>query len=197
LATFTTKNTIAGGLRAAVVIKDFVVKALEAHRVVKLDRASNTGLLRRCVVFLRLMLLVVEILLIILRSMGTGHSVALICSLIFFVTRVVVQGCREHQNFPRQVLIKYTTKMVRNRISNDIDLMRPTQYIVPKNQVAKKPLSEPEPLPPFSPLSFKTLFFYFYIRCIRGCSVATPHPIWRLHIVTEMELKSEYEAVVR
>jgi hypothetical protein len=75
LAAFTTKNTIARGLRAAVVIKDFVVKALEAHHVVKLDRASNTGLLRRCVVFLRLMLLIVEILLIILRSMGTGHSI--------------------------------------------------------------------------------------------------------------------------
>ena len=75
LATFTTKNTIARGLRAAVVIKDFVVKALEAHHVVKLDRASNTGLLRRCVVFLRLLLLIVEILLIILRSMGTGHSI--------------------------------------------------------------------------------------------------------------------------
>jgi hypothetical protein len=43
--------------------------------VVKLDRASNAGLLRRCIVFLRLMLLVVEILLIILRSMGTGYSV--------------------------------------------------------------------------------------------------------------------------
>ena len=43
--------------------------------MVKLDRASNTGLLRRCVVFLRLMLLVVEILFIVLRSMGTGHSV--------------------------------------------------------------------------------------------------------------------------
>ena len=47
--------------------------------------------------------------------------------------------------------------MVRNRISNDMDFMRPTQYIVPKNQVAKKPLSEPEALPPFSPLLFKTL----------------------------------------
>jgi len=43
--------------------------------VVKLNRASNTGLLRRCIVFLRLMLPVVEILLIILRSMVTGHSV--------------------------------------------------------------------------------------------------------------------------
>lgn len=71
MTTFTTKNTIARGLRAAVVIKDFIVEALEAYRVVKLDRASNTGLLRRCIVFLRPILPVVEILLIILRSMGT------------------------------------------------------------------------------------------------------------------------------
>ena len=30
-----------------------------------------------------------------------------------------------------------------------------------------------------------------------GCSVAPPYSIWRLHIVTEMELKSEYEVGVR
>jgi len=75
LTTFTTKNTIARGLRAAVVIKDFIIKALEAYRVVKLNHVSNTDPPWRCIVFLRLMLLVVEILLIILRSMGTGHSV--------------------------------------------------------------------------------------------------------------------------
>ena len=43
--------------------------------MVKLDRASNTGLLRRCIVFLGLMLLVVEILLIVLRSIGVRHDV--------------------------------------------------------------------------------------------------------------------------
>ena len=32
---------------------------------------------------------------------------------------------------------------------------------------------------------------------IRGRSVAPPYSKWRLHIVTEMELKSEYEGVVR
>jgi len=46
---------------------------------------------------------------------------------------VPIDSGQEHQIFPRQVSIKYTTKMVRNRISNDIDLMRLTQYIVPKN----------------------------------------------------------------
>jgi len=66
---------IARGLRAAVVIKDFVIKALEAYRVVKLNCASNAGLLRRYIVFLGLMLLVVEILLIILRSIGARHNV--------------------------------------------------------------------------------------------------------------------------
>jgi len=40
--------------------------------------------------------------------------------------------------------------MVRNYISNDIDLVQPTQYIVPKNRVAKKPPPEPEPLPHFN-----------------------------------------------
>ena len=48
--------------------------------------------------------------------------------------------------------IKYTTKMVRNYISNDIDLVQPTKYTVSKNRVAKKPPPEPEPLPPFEPL---------------------------------------------
>ena len=33
------------------------------------------------------------------------------------------------------------------------DLVQPTQYITPKNRVAKKPPPEREPLPPFSPLS--------------------------------------------
>jgi len=42
--------------------------------------------------------------------------------------------------------------MVRNHISNDIDFVQPTQYIVSKNRVAKKPPPEPEPLPPFNPL---------------------------------------------
>ena len=42
--------------------------------------------------------------------------------------------------------------MVRNHISNDIDLVQPTQYIVPKNRVAKKPPPKPKPLPPFNPL---------------------------------------------
>ena len=43
--------------------------------------------------------------------------------------------------------------MVRNYISNDIDLMQLTQYIVSKNWIAKKPLLEPKPLPSFNPLS--------------------------------------------
>jgi len=34
-------------------------------------------------------------------------------------------------------------------------------------------------------------------RRLRGCSVAPPLRIWRLHIVTEPELKYEYEGVVR
>jgi len=42
--------------------------------------------------------------------------------------------------------------MVRNYISNDIDLVQPTKYTVSKNRVAKKPPPEPEPLPPFEPL---------------------------------------------
>jgi len=36
-----------------------------------------------------------------------------------------------------------------------------------------------------------------YEISLRGCSVAPPYSIWRLHIVTEMELKSEYEVGVR
>ena len=42
--------------------------------------------------------------------------------------------------------------MVRNHISNDIDLVQPTQYIVSKNWVVKKPLPEPVLLSPFNPL---------------------------------------------
>jgi hypothetical protein len=44
--------------------------------------------------------------------------------------------------------------MVRNRISNDMDLVQPTQYIVPKNLVAKRLSLEPETLPPFNPLPY-------------------------------------------
>ena len=36
-----------------------------------------------------------------------------------------------------------------------------------------------------------------YGVCVRGRSVAPPYLKWRLHIVMEMELKSEYKAVVR
>ena len=50
--------------------------------------------------------------------------------------------------------------MVRNRISNDIDLVQPTQYIVPKNRVAKKPPLEPGLLPPFSPLPIHNEYEY-------------------------------------
>ena len=42
--------------------------------------------------------------------------------------------------------------MVRNRISNNIDLVQPTQYIIPKNLVVKKLLLEPALLPHFNPL---------------------------------------------
>ena len=42
--------------------------------------------------------------------------------------------------------------MVRNRISNDIDLVQPTKYTVSKNRVAKKLPLEPAPLRPFKPL---------------------------------------------
>ena len=42
--------------------------------------------------------------------------------------------------------------MVRNYISNDIDLVQPTQYPISENLVAKRPPPEPEPLPAFEPL---------------------------------------------
>src|ERR1700733_5097779 len=42
--------------------------------------------------------------------------------------------------------------MPSNRTSNDIDLVQPTQYKVPPNRVAKKPLPEPWELPDFEPL---------------------------------------------
>jgi hypothetical protein len=44
---------------------------------------------------------------------------------------------------------------VHNYASNDIDLVQPTQYIISKNQVAKKPLPEPE-----LPFTFKLLPIY-------------------------------------
>ena len=42
--------------------------------------------------------------------------------------------------------------MVRNYISNDIDLIQPTQYPTSKSQVTKKPPPAPGPLPSFEPL---------------------------------------------
>jgi hypothetical protein len=42
--------------------------------------------------------------------------------------------------------------MVRNYVSNDIDLVQPTQYPISKGWIAKKPPPKPEPLPPFKPL---------------------------------------------
>ena len=50
------------------------------------------------------------------------------------------------------LLIRYATKMVRNYISNDIDLVQPTQYPNSKNWIVKKPPPEPKPLPPFNTL---------------------------------------------
>jgi hypothetical protein len=45
---------------------------------------------------------------------------------------------QEHQNFPRQALIKLSTPPKwRATIPNDIDLVQLTQYIVPENRVAK------------------------------------------------------------
>ena len=42
--------------------------------------------------------------------------------------------------------------MVRNRISNNIDFVQPTQYPTSKSQAAKKPPPAPRPLPSFKPL---------------------------------------------
>ena len=42
--------------------------------------------------------------------------------------------------------------MVRNYISNNIDLVQPTQYPLSKSRVAKKPPPAPGPLPSFEPL---------------------------------------------
>ena len=42
--------------------------------------------------------------------------------------------------------------MVRNYVSNNIDLVQPTKYPIPKGQIAKKPSPGPKPLPPFKPL---------------------------------------------
>ena len=39
--------------------------------------------------------------------------------------------------------------MVRNYGSNDIDLVQPTQYPIPKSRVAEKPPPAPRPLPFF------------------------------------------------
>jgi hypothetical protein len=43
--------------------------------------------------------------------------------------------------------------MVYNYISNNIDLIQPTQYPTSKSRVAKKPPPAPGPLPSFEPLS--------------------------------------------
>jgi len=42
--------------------------------------------------------------------------------------------------------------MVRNYVSNDIDLVQPTQYVVSKERVANKSPPELAVLPPFDPL---------------------------------------------
>ena len=44
--------------------------------------------------------------------------------------------------------------MVRNCISNDIDLMQPTQYPISKKRITKKLPLAPEPLPTFDPLPY-------------------------------------------
>ena len=50
-------------------------------------------------------------------------------------------------------LINYTTTMVHNYISNDIDLVQPIQYPLSKSRVAKKPPPAPRPLSSFELLS--------------------------------------------
>jgi hypothetical protein len=47
--------------------------------------------------------------------------------------------------------------MPSNRASNDLDLVQPTQYIVPPNRTAKKPPPKPWPLPKFEPLHIDAL----------------------------------------
>ena len=42
--------------------------------------------------------------------------------------------------------------MVRNYVSNNIDLVQPTQYPISKNRRSKKPPPAPETLPAFTPL---------------------------------------------
>ena len=45
--------------------------------------------------------------------------------------------------------------MVRNYVSNDIDLVQPTQYPISKNRGLKKPPPAPETLPAFTPLPIR------------------------------------------
>ena len=45
--------------------------------------------------------------------------------------------------------------MVRNYVSNDIDLVQPTQYSISKNRGLKKPPPAPETLPTFTPLPIR------------------------------------------
>ena len=43
--------------------------------------------------------------------------------------------------------------MPSNHASNDLDLVQPTQYLIPPNRTAKKPPPKPQPLPNFEPLT--------------------------------------------
>ena len=66
---------------------------------------------------------------------------------------------REHQNINTRLYhsiyialyLNWTTTIGRKRTSNNIDLVKPDQYIVPKHKKAKIPPPEPWPLPEFDP----------------------------------------------
>jgi hypothetical protein len=70
--------------------------------------------------------------------------------------------------------------MVRNYISNDIDLVQPTQYPISKNRIAKKPLLKPKLLPPFDPLPIFNEDEYGQLKLPENINNKDPVQLFRL-----------------
>jgi len=70
--------------------------------------------------------------------------------------------------------------MGHKRTSNDVDLVEPNKYIVPKNKKAKNPPPKPWPLPEFEPLLVKRPYTYGAPNLPPNINPANPLALFKL-----------------
>jgi hypothetical protein len=76
--------------------------------------------------------------------------------------------------------------MPSNRASNDLDLVQPTQYIVPPNWTAKKPPPKPWPLPKFEPLHIDDFDDYSKLNLPPNINLHNPFQLFSLFFIDKI-----------